>query len=76
MKEKKKKSSITVLALEFKKNLNSAKHPEQPKGLGGNIGCKDKNYIIRILLYVWRAPRTTMVDPKVSPKISILRTCF
>ena len=26
-----------------KKSLNAAKPPEQSKGLGGNIGCKDKN---------------------------------
>ena len=25
-----------------------------------------------IFFLLWRAPRTTMVDPKVSPKISIL----
>ena len=32
--------------------------------------------IIIVIIIVWRAPRTTMVDLKVSPKISILRTCF
>ena len=26
----------------FRKNLNAAKPPEQSKGLGGNIDCKDK----------------------------------
>ena len=26
-----------------KKNLNATKPPEQSKGLGRNIGCKDKN---------------------------------
>ena len=28
--------------------------------------------LLPVLLLLWRAPRTTMVDPKVSPKISIL----
>ena len=27
----------------FKKILNAANSPEQSKGLGGNIGCKDKH---------------------------------
>ena len=26
-----------------KKIINAAKPPEQSKGLGGNIGCEDKN---------------------------------
>ena len=33
-------SVTAAVAVVFKKNLNAAKHPEQSKGLGGNIGCK------------------------------------
>ena len=30
-----------MIAVVFKKDLNAAKPPEQSKGLGGKIGCKD-----------------------------------
>ena len=29
-----------IIAVVFKKDLNAAKPPEQPKGLGGKICCK------------------------------------
>ena len=32
----------------FKENLNASKPSDQSKGLGGNIGCRDKNlYLVR-----------------------------
>ena len=36
-------NKIYVKKKQFQKNLNAAKPPEQSKGLGGSISCKDKN---------------------------------
>ena len=34
--------AASIDSLLFKENLNASKPPDQSKGLGGNIGCRDK----------------------------------
>ena len=49
---------VILMATVFKKNLNASKPSEHPpsgekmsKGLGGNIGCRDKGFSLKTSLW-------------------------
>ena len=37
------------MVINVNKNLNAVKSPERSQGLGGNIGCEDKNWFPNVI---------------------------